>query len=285
MPSNKSFALECHANKSHALECRATNPTHWDAAQQILRAGMPRNKSYVLECRATKSYALKCRATNPTRWNAAQQILRAEMPRNKILRAEMPRKQILRAGMLRNKILRAEMPRNKSYAYVCPANFPKEHMQDGDLAQRIQKIYVFLYYLDVDRDGSAVLQLNNITMDVGVVVLGQGPLEEAGPPFLQDPPYVLRFSVVQRQATEVWSVEVSHRHFPKGDSFSLRHSSLFFGQWDRYHAVSRGWTESDMLYVVFTKGSYFIRLLCTHPGITNTSGQTRDELLSSWDWS
>ncbi len=109
---------------------------------------------------------LECRATNPTRWNAAQQILRAGMPRN------------------------------KSYAYECPANFPKEHMQDGDLAQRRQKIYVFLYYLDVDRDGSAVLQLNNIAMDVGVVVLGQGPLEEAGSPFLQDPPYVLRFSVV-----------------------------------------------------------------------------------------
>ncbi len=80
--------------------------------------------------------------------------------------------------------------------YICPANFPKEHMQDGDLVQRRQKIYVLHNHLNVDRDGSAVLQLNNIAMDVGVVVLRQGPLEEAGPPFLQDPPYVLRFSVV-----------------------------------------------------------------------------------------
>jgi hypothetical protein len=156
---------------------------NWNAAQQILRAGMPRNKSYALERRAKKSYALECRATNPTRMNVPP----------------------------------------TSQKNTCKMTI----WYSGD---KQNKCFVYVYYLDVDRDGSAVLQLNNIAMDVGVVVLRQGPLEEAGPPFLQDPPYVLRFSVVKRQAAEVRSVEVRHRHFPKGDSLSLRHASFFFGQ-------------------------------------------------------
>lgn len=51
--------------------------------------------------------------------------------------------------------------------------------------------------LNIDGDGAAVLQLDDVSVYVGVVVLGQGALEQAGPALLQGGGsiFALRYSI------------------------------------------------------------------------------------------